>query len=130
MGSVEWLDQGRGIILLRLSDGDTMDQILVDYRQFADMVTSAPGKTYTVVDFLDLKSMPGHAISRFPQFARLTPTQNRSEVIALVSQRNFITMVTEIFAKVYPDFRDRFVYFQTVQEALDFIEQRIRQTAG
>ena len=130
MGSVKWLDEAQGVILLRFDDSDSMDQILADYAQFAAMITSAPSKTYTIVDFLELKSMPGHAISRFPQFARLTPPKNRSEVIALVSQRSFITMVTEIFAKVYPDFRDRFVYFSTVQEAQAFIEQRIREAAG
>jgi hypothetical protein len=131
MGTVEWLDKDRGIVLLRFVEGESMDEILVDYEKFAQMVASAPGKTYTIVDFLEIHSVPSRAMGYFPQMARLTPSgDKRSEVIALVSQRTLVTMITEIFAKVYPDFKDRFVYFTTVEEALDFIHRRIRETAA
>lgn len=128
MGSVEWLDQDNGIILLRFAEGDSMEQILSDYKEFAAMLASAPGSTYTIVDFLSLHSMPSRSIGHFPQFARLTPAaEKRSKVIALVSQRNFINMVTDIFARVYPDFGSRFANFSTVDEALAFIHERIRE---
>ena len=131
MSNVEWLDRDNGIVLLKFANGATMDDFLVDYAEFAEMINTAQRKTYTIVDFLDIRSMPTHAMSYFPQLARLTPRgDKRSEVIALVSQRTLITIVTEIFAKVYPDFKDRFVYFASVQQALDFIHERIRQTAA
>jgi hypothetical protein len=131
MSGVEWLDADKGIVVWRLSEGQTMDDIMADTHTFADMLNSANRKTYTIVDFLEIKSVPGRAMSRFPEMAKTMPrSDRRSEVIALVSQRTLITMLTEVFAKVYPDFRDRFVYFSTTQEALDFVHARIRETAA
>src|SRR5690242_9390615 len=107
MGSVAWLDKDQGIVLMRPVDGDTMDDIMTNYEQFAAMIGSAQGRTYTIVDFLTMRNVPSRAMGYFPQMARLTPTgDKRSEVIALVSQRTLVTMLTEIFAKVYPDFKD------------------------
>lgn len=131
MSGVEWLDADNGIVVWRFSEGQSMDSIMADMRTFAEFINSANRKTYTIVDFLGMKSVPSHALSYFPEMAKLTPTgSKRSEVIALVSQRSLITMLTEVFAKVYPDFRERFVYYSTIQDALDFIHKRIRETAA
>ncbi len=131
MHGVEWLDEPNGIVVWRFSEGESIDEIMADLRTFAGLLNSANRKTYTVVDFLDMKAVPTHAMSYFPEMARLTPSgSKRSEVIALVSQRSLITMLTEVFARVYPDFKNRFVYYTTVREALDFIHERIRDSAA
>ena len=131
MSGVEWLDEDNGIVVWRFTEGQSMDDIMADTHVFADLINSANRRTYTIVDFLAMKSVPSHALSRFPEMSKLIPAGNkRSEVIALISQRSLITMLTEVFARVYPDFKNRFVYYASVQEALDYIYSRIQETAA
>ncbi len=131
MNGVRWLDEEKGIILWKFHEDEPMEEIMDDLRTFADVLNKANRKTYTIVDFLEMRSVPKHAMGFFPEMAKLTPTgEKRSEIIALVSQRSLITMLTEIFAKVYPDFRGRFMYFASVSEALDAIYEHLAQNAA
>lgn len=131
MGSVEWYDEDNGIAIWKFAEGDTMDEIMASFQQFTDMVGNTGHKTYSIIDLLDYRSMPRNAMSYYPEMARLAPAGNRrSEVIAIVTQRTLINMSTEIFSQVYPDYRNRFVHYPTVQDALDFIYERIRETAA
>jgi hypothetical protein len=131
MGSVEWYDKDKGIAIWKFAEGDTMDDIMANFQLFTDMVGNAGHKTYSVIDLLEYRSMPRNAMSYYPEMARLAPVgDRRSEVIAIVTQRTLINMSTEIFSKVYPDFKNRFVHYPTIQDALDYIYARIRETAA
>jgi hypothetical protein len=129
MGKVKWLDEENAIALWKFTEGDTMEEIMADFRRLTDLITSVDRRTYTIADLLDFKTIPAHSMSYYPEMAKLAPKgDKRSQIIAIVTQRTLITMTTEIFSRVYPDFKGRFAHFPTVEEALDFIHARIRET--
>jgi hypothetical protein len=117
--------------LWKFLEGDTMDDIMADFRTFADMLKNANRKTYAITDLLDFDSIPRNGMSYYPEMAKLSPKgEARAEIIAIVTQRMLVNMSTEIFSRIYPDFKDRFFSFPTVQQALDFINERIRESAA
>lgn len=131
MGSIGWLDEGKGIAFWKYEENDTMDRFMEDFRLFCEMLNGVDRPTYAIIDMLDFKSMPRDAMRYYPEMARLSPrADRRAVVIAVVTRRMLVSLSMETFARIYPDFRDRFITFPAVEQARDHIEEQIRRSAA
>jgi len=125
MGTVRWADPERTIVIWTFADSDTTETILETTRAFTAMIQSVPHPTRAVVDCLHLPTVPRETISMFPMLERLLPQgDRRPNVIGIVSNQRVITTMIDLFAKVYPGYKERFVGFQSVAEALAYLQAR------
>lgn len=121
--SVDWLDQEKRIILWRFSAGGTIDAMMESFRKFRSMVENIEGRTYTIVDFTQSGAVPNNILTYFPEMARMLPSgEKQSAIIAVVSKKRFLNGLMEIFGKVY---NERYVFFETVEQARAHIEAKI-----
>jgi len=125
MGTVRWADPKRTIAVWTFADGDSPEAILEVTRAFTDLILSVPHPTSAIIDFLNYRTIPREILGMFPMMARSLPqADRRPKTICIVSNRGIINTMVDLFAKVYPGYQDRFVTFQTVQDALDYLRGR------
>jgi hypothetical protein len=110
------------VLKITISDPWTMQQLIDTFPEANKFITSAPGKVHSIIDLLQMKSVPSNALG-----GRNSPSivHPNSGYVFVVGASKFAQTLTEVAFKVAR--YNKVQFFSTMESALEQLHKAMAQ---
>jgi hypothetical protein len=116
--TVDWHPSLKGVLLMKIENDPTLEEVLAVTRQEGELIMSAPGVVDTIIDARKLGQVPKGFLGIMPRIAAMPAAKHKNAGKKVVVGVGGVGgSLLSIFSKLYR----KLYFFPTMREAEEFL---------